>query len=529
MVVVGALTATVGLGLGLGLPGLDARNRTVTATMGEPDTAVVVIQPGVLDLLGANVTVTATAQDADQQVVLARAPASDVAAWVGDAAYTAITGLENWSTLAVAAQEGEATVPNPAGSDLWRDETVGTGKVVVEITAGPNPVSVLAATDGTAPAPRLTLEWHSVSESPIRPAQVAIGALLALFGLGVLGYDAGRRRAARARRDALEKSKRIALASVTETAVIPVVPAEPEPLAGIAMPEPPIPPKFPDVPLPALDEPIPLPELDEPIPFPESEEAVPLPELDVPAAPLTRRQMRELERQAEAARTGPATPAPVTASDGSRGAGILPGVPDPDRYRALREFDATPAPEPATPLAHEPATPFEPELPDPFEPEPATPFEPELAELAPSGDERDLPPALLPDAPIPLPPLSPAERQEAGEALGAAIVPNVLPARRAAIAEERAAAGRSKGSAVLPDSLYAAARRAMEDRDAAAGTAGAGVVPPRSLRHGAPREISSNDPSSLPDGAPLDVLPSDSRRARAMWRFPSRKPREDQQ
>ncbi|TRW43356.1 hypothetical protein FJ693_17925, partial [Georgenia yuyongxinii] len=173
-----------------------------------------------LDAVDPDVTIVATA-DGDQPVTLAVGRTEDVVAWVGTAAHTRITGLESWDALAVEdveqaagseeptdateeptdtateeptdtatdAPTEEAGVPNPAGSDLWVAEQTGTGTAEMSWTDRDGRWSVLAATDGTAPAPQLSLTWPVEVRTPWLVPGLIVGAVLLLAGAALLVLD----------------------------------------------------------------------------------------------------------------------------------------------------------------------------------------------------------------------------------------------------------------------------------------------------------------------------------------------------
>ena len=84
----------------------------VAQAQGAPGTSLLVTDPGVLDLAADEVTVRASATSGT--VVIALGRSADVDAWVGDDAYTRVTGLAGWHVLAtekVAASASEAGDP----------------------------------------------------------------------------------------------------------------------------------------------------------------------------------------------------------------------------------------------------------------------------------------------------------------------------------------------------------------------------------------------------------------------------------
>ncbi len=234
------------LGLGIASATVWRPSDTLVAqAQGAPGTSLLVTDPGVLDLAADEVTVRASATSG--MVVIALGRSADVDAWVGDDAYTRVTGLAGWHVLAtekVAASAPEAAnppadaagdpsaapdpaaedpaaedpaadaAPDPAGSDLWVDQASGERAATLEWTRQDGRWSVLvAATAGGVPS--VALEWPQVVTTPWRVPGVVVGSLLLLIGIAwwVLILVAGRRRA------------RVAAAPMPEPAAL--APAEP--------------------------------------------------------------------------------------------------------------------------------------------------------------------------------------------------------------------------------------------------------------------------------------------------------------
>src|SRR5690606_18312010 len=180
------------------------------------------------DAVGSDVTVRATAGD-DEQVVLAVGRTSEVEAWLGDADHARVTGLTSWESLTVEVVTGTAPtdaptdaateaptdgatddaenpaasgLPDPAGSDLWLAESVGTGSAELSWTDSPGRWSLVAATDGTGPAPELELEWGRQVSTPWLVPGIILGALALVAGATMLVLDVLARREQRRRDDA---------------------------------------------------------------------------------------------------------------------------------------------------------------------------------------------------------------------------------------------------------------------------------------------------------------------------------------
>ena len=244
------------LGLGIASATVWRPSDTLVAqAQGAPGTSLLVTDPGVLDLAADEVTVRASATSGT--VVIALGRSADVDAWVGDDAYTRVTGLAGWQVLATeqvagsASEAGDpaadaagdpaadpaatpdpaavpdpaaedpaaedpaaAAAPDPAGSDLWVDEASGERAATLELTRLDGRWSVLVASTAGG-VPSVALEWPQVVTTPWLVPGVVVGSLLLLIGIAwwVLILVAGRRRA------------RAAAAPVPEPAAL--APAEP--------------------------------------------------------------------------------------------------------------------------------------------------------------------------------------------------------------------------------------------------------------------------------------------------------------
>ncbi|MBO1266939.1 hypothetical protein [Arthrobacter cavernae] len=110
----------------------------------------------------------------------------DVDAWVGKTAHNTVTGVtEDQTSLQVAASEGEATAPAPAGSDLW--VTVENGSGELDYTWNPpagGDWSLLLASDGTKAAPSsISMTFPNKATMPWALPLIVLGMLVILAGL----------------------------------------------------------------------------------------------------------------------------------------------------------------------------------------------------------------------------------------------------------------------------------------------------------------------------------------------------------
>ena len=131
---------------------------------------------------------------------------SDMQAWLADVPYTAVTlGQENAVQTALVpasvtppASDATTTARTPAGSDLWLDEYQQTGSLSTTLQL-PSDMSVLVASDGTAPAPTdVSVTWPIDNSTPWAGPLIAGGAIALLAGIVL--YLLGIRHVRRSRR-----------------------------------------------------------------------------------------------------------------------------------------------------------------------------------------------------------------------------------------------------------------------------------------------------------------------------------------
>ncbi len=129
---------------------------------------------------------------------------ADIEAWLGDIAFTRVTYDNESAELSTAVVRGQTanpmdqarlpalgagavplTVPNPdpRGSDLWLEEWTGDNSLSATVNV-PDGISILVATDGTAPAPKnIRISWPLDNSTPWAGPLIAGGGLLLLVGL----------------------------------------------------------------------------------------------------------------------------------------------------------------------------------------------------------------------------------------------------------------------------------------------------------------------------------------------------------
>ena len=121
--------------------------------------------------------------------VVAYGSAKDVQAWLSGVAYTQLTfdkdaGKYVTSTVAEKATAPQnPTIVNPAGSDMWTNESSGTDSASVQAKSDSNFQAIIAS-DGKALAPGdITVAWPLPSKAPWATGLLIVGGVLALVGL----------------------------------------------------------------------------------------------------------------------------------------------------------------------------------------------------------------------------------------------------------------------------------------------------------------------------------------------------------
>lgn len=241
----------------------------VQAVSPAPDQPYVVTEPGVLGVVNSDVTVTASAPG--QNVTVAVAQAADVQAWLQYDPFTSVSGLSSWTALSAEAvtqrcapADGSTPTASPSastsadasaspsasvspsadangcvtlassgaslqGSDLWLQSATGEGSAQLTVDATDPNLVVIAATDGTAAAPTLSLQWDRNVATPWLIPGLILGGLLILVGVFGWVFDHLLRRAdEERRRRAAERAARVAQADSTATVGFPVVTGDPD-------------------------------------------------------------------------------------------------------------------------------------------------------------------------------------------------------------------------------------------------------------------------------------------------------------
>ncbi|MCJ1703432.1 MULTISPECIES: hypothetical protein [unclassified Rathayibacter] len=148
--------------------------------------------------LGANPGRQTITVEGEGDLVMAYAPTTDVLGWVGGSDYDRIDyassedGADSLSaeqetgtalTLASDVSDANAAVVDPRDSDLWLEQFEGTGSITVALDL-PEDVSLIVATDGTAPAASdIRVSWPVDTATPLAGPLLLGGAVFLLIGL----------------------------------------------------------------------------------------------------------------------------------------------------------------------------------------------------------------------------------------------------------------------------------------------------------------------------------------------------------
>ena len=123
--------------------------------------------------------------EGDGNFLLAAGRPDDVDAWVGTTAHNTITGTsEDGKSLQVEHADGDATAPNPAGSDLWVSTENASGELEYSWTPpADGDWTLLLASDGTKPAPaKISMTFPNDTSTPWAVPLMILGALLIAGG-----------------------------------------------------------------------------------------------------------------------------------------------------------------------------------------------------------------------------------------------------------------------------------------------------------------------------------------------------------
>lgn len=209
-----AVLGLVFLALGIGQRTVWLPPDTVTASLsaGPQSAPVTVIDSKIRTLHDGPVTVNVKSSG---KILLAQGRSDDVEAWVGKAAHLTVDGADaDFKALQSKHSDGEAKVPDPAGSDLWVQEQSGNGQLSYQWQApADGDWSLLLASDGTAPAPTdISVTASNNTSTPAAVPLIVLGAIALVIGVLLLIFRPKKRRGSSgngpARRAAAPQPKR---------------------------------------------------------------------------------------------------------------------------------------------------------------------------------------------------------------------------------------------------------------------------------------------------------------------------------
>ncbi|GAA2175358.1 hypothetical protein GCM10009784_17420 [Arthrobacter parietis] len=181
IMVIGALLVVLGVGQ------LTWWAPSETVTVGVPADVrsgpVTVIDAGAKEADDGEMDITVQSEGT---FTLAVGRASDVDAWVADAAHLTVTGVGE-DQLLTEFTEGVESVPNPSGSDLWTSEETADGTLTHRwLDPGEGEWSILIAADGENPAPTaVSITSPNDTATPWAVPLLILGALLLVLGIAL--------------------------------------------------------------------------------------------------------------------------------------------------------------------------------------------------------------------------------------------------------------------------------------------------------------------------------------------------------
>ncbi|MGO2036527.1 MAG: hypothetical protein ACTH2U_08615 [Brevibacterium sp.] len=209
-------------GLGILQKTLWAPDDTITATAQiDADSPAVVVDPGMLNLYETPATLKV---EGSGDLTIAQAPIENIDSWTGESAVDRVTGLAEGGGLTTKSKDGENTVPNPAGADLWESEVTGTDAVTLDWSDDANRTGFLIAGDGEAGQVKtVTLSWPNHAETPWAIPLMIIGGAVFLGGVVLLIFGRSSAKKEANRRKARQERRRKLAEYGTAFAIVPVL------------------------------------------------------------------------------------------------------------------------------------------------------------------------------------------------------------------------------------------------------------------------------------------------------------------
>ncbi|MFS0867309.1 glycosyl transferase [Microbacterium sp. 179-B 1A2 NHS] len=185
--IVAFVLATVMIGAGIAQRTILQAPTTETAAVEVGGSAPYILVDG--DVFASRAGSQTLRVEGDGPVFAAYARTTDLTAWLAPTDYTAVTlgdegALATTEVPAAAIPEDDASpTADPAGSDLWLDEFQQEGSLATPLSL-PADMSVLIASDGTAPAPAsISVTWPTGATTPWAGPLIAAGGVMLLAGV----------------------------------------------------------------------------------------------------------------------------------------------------------------------------------------------------------------------------------------------------------------------------------------------------------------------------------------------------------
>jgi hypothetical protein len=180
-----ALAGLVTLVLGLQRASAFGSDEALVGRLPRVSEPVVVTAEGMTELAGTTVRVRAVST-ASSPVFIGVGRSDDVQAYLGKVARTEVTALDSHEVLRTGRHEGEPSLPDPAGVDVWTASVRTTGVATLTWPRTPGRWRLVIATDGRTSPSAAEFTWSGEKGSSAGPALAAVGAVLLVAGLAVL-------------------------------------------------------------------------------------------------------------------------------------------------------------------------------------------------------------------------------------------------------------------------------------------------------------------------------------------------------
>ncbi|GMA29615.1 hypothetical protein [Arenivirga flava] len=190
LAIVSFVLAALMIGWGIGQRTILAGPESATSSVRTEAAPLTVVDGEAVEQLGIELDALSPSRSmtvsGEGELLVAYGRTVDVLAWVGDTDHNLVTAdLESGELVSELVTGAESEAPDPRGSDLWFDEVDGVD--AVELTSGVrSDMSVLLATDGTAPAPdAISVQWPIDDSTPYAVPLIVAGSVMLVLGLAL--------------------------------------------------------------------------------------------------------------------------------------------------------------------------------------------------------------------------------------------------------------------------------------------------------------------------------------------------------